>query len=292
VTDLAIVTPAKWRTYLRLGRVSNLPTVWSNTLAGMVLAGAPLAPSVFAWLAVATSLLYVGGMFLNDAFDRAIDARERPERPIPSGLVSANEVFGVGFGLLAVGIVIAWRVGGVRALGAALALAFAIVLYDAWHKKNVLSPVLMGACRVLVYVTAAFAATPEPALRPLLIGAAALFAYLMGLTYVAKQENLERFTNMWPLALLAVPFFVTARNALALVPTLLFVGLFVWVVSAVRLLMKGGRGTIPRVVVRLIAGVSLVDALLIAKAGQPVLAGVAALAFFATLFFQRYIKGT
>lgn len=292
MTDLAIAPPAKWRTYLRLGRVSNLPTVWSNTLAGMVLAGAPLQPPLFAWLALATSLLYVGGMFLNDAFDRAIDARERPERPIPSGLVPANEVFGVGFGLLAGGIVIAWQVGGVRALGAALGLALAIVLYDAWHKKNVLSPVLMGACRVLVYATAAFAATREPALTPLLGGAAALFAYLMGLTYVAKQENLERFTNMWPLALLAVPFVVTARNAFEPVSTVLFVGLFVWVVAAVRLLMKGGRGTIPRVVVRLIAGVSLVDALLVAKAGQPVLAGVAALAFFATLFFQRYIKGT
>src|SRR4029079_8576049 len=107
--------------------------------------------------------------------------------------------------------------------------------------------------------------TASPTLTPLLGGAAALFAYLMGLTYVAKQENLERFTNMWPLALLAVPFVVTAQNALAPVSTILFVGLFVWVVSAVRLLMKGGRGTIPRVVVRLIAGVSLVDALLVAK---------------------------
>ena len=285
-------SPPRWRTYLRLGRVSNVPTVWSNTLAGMVLAGAPLRPAVFAWLALATSLLYIGGMFLNDAFDRAIDARERPERPIPSGLVTANEVFGVGFGLLATGIVIAWRAGGMRALGASVALAFAIVLYDAWHKKNVLSPALMGACRVLVYVTAAYAATSEPTLVPLLGGAGALFAYLMGLTYVAKQENLERFTNMWPLALLAVPFLVTARNAFEPISTVLFVGLFVWVVSAVRLLMQGGRGTIPRVVVRLIAGVSLVDALLVAKAGQPLLAAVTALAFFATLFFQRYVAGT
>lgn len=292
MTAVAAGAPAKWRTYLRLGRVSNLPTVWSNTLAGMVLAGAPLSPALVAWLAVATSFQYLGGMFLNDAFDRAIDAKERPERPIPAGIVTANEVFGVGFGLLAGGIAIAWWVGGLRALAASVALAFAIVLYDAWHKKNVLSPALMGACRVLVYVTAAYATTSEPALGPLLGGAAALFAYLMGLTYVAKQENLERFTNLWPLALLAVPFVVTARNAFEPVSTVLFVGLFVWVVSAVRLLMKGGRGTIPRVVVRLIAGVSLVDALLVAKAGQPMLAAVTAIAFGATLFFQRYIKGT
>ncbi len=292
MTEAVLTRPAKWRTYLRLGRVSNLPTVWSNTLAGLVLAGAPPRPATFAWLALATSLLYVGGMFLNDAFDQAIDVRERPERPIPSGLVSAAEVYGVGSGLLAVGVAIAWHASGGRALLAALALAFAIVLYDAWHKKNVLSPALMGACRVLVYVTAAFAATSEPTMRPLLMGAAALFAYLMGLTYVAKQENLDRIANLWPLTLLAVPFVVTASSAFEPVSTVLFVGLFVWVVSAIRLLMRGGRGTIPKVVVRLIAGVSLVDALLIAKAGHPPLACAAALAFFATLFFQRYIRGT
>ena len=28
----------KWRIWLRLGRVSNLPTVWTNALAGMILA--------------------------------------------------------------------------------------------------------------------------------------------------------------------------------------------------------------------------------------------------------------
>ena len=32
-----------WNVALRLGRVSNLPTVWSNSLAGLVLAGGFLA---------------------------------------------------------------------------------------------------------------------------------------------------------------------------------------------------------------------------------------------------------
>ena len=43
-------------------------------------------------------------MYLNDAFDREIDAGERPERPIPSGLVSANSVFAAGFGLILFGL--------------------------------------------------------------------------------------------------------------------------------------------------------------------------------------------
>ena len=68
----------KWRIYLQLGRVSNLPTVWTNVLAGVLLAGGALEPGSFIPLLLAFSLFYEGGMFLNDAFDRKIDARERP----------------------------------------------------------------------------------------------------------------------------------------------------------------------------------------------------------------------
>src|SRR5712691_5360115 len=102
----------KCRTYLRLGRVSNLPTVWTNVLAGVVLAGSALEPTTLIALLVVFSLFYVGGMFLNDAFDRHIDARERPERPIPSGLASAREVFGIGYGMLAAALLILVTLGG------------------------------------------------------------------------------------------------------------------------------------------------------------------------------------
>src|SRR5262245_15143087 len=89
---------------LQLGRVSNLPTIWSNVLVGRVLAGGqPWRPATLLVM-LAVSLLYVGGMYLNDAFDRDIDARERPTRPIPAGLVAANTVFAAGFGLLLAGI--------------------------------------------------------------------------------------------------------------------------------------------------------------------------------------------
>ena len=46
---------------------------------------------------------YVGGMYLNDYFDRAIDARDRPGRPIDAGEIRAGSVLLIGFGLLAVG---------------------------------------------------------------------------------------------------------------------------------------------------------------------------------------------
>src|SRR3954467_13369572 len=84
-----------FRTLLILGRTSNLPTVWSNCLAGWLLAGGGNAHNLFPLLLGAT-LLYVGGMYLNDAFDAAFDAQYRRERPIPSGAISLSAVWWIG----------------------------------------------------------------------------------------------------------------------------------------------------------------------------------------------------
>jgi len=89
------------RTWLLLARVSNLPTVWTNVLAGIVVAGAPLA--WFLPAAAAASLFYTGGMCLNDAFDADIDTVERPDRPIPAGDVSRAGVFAGGAALMLMG---------------------------------------------------------------------------------------------------------------------------------------------------------------------------------------------
>ena len=70
----------RWSVALALGRVSNLPTVWTNALAGVVLAGGAAGDARLPWIVLAVSLCYVAGMYLNDAFDRDFDARHRPER--------------------------------------------------------------------------------------------------------------------------------------------------------------------------------------------------------------------
>src|ERR671936_2311779 len=103
--------PVSLITLLTLGRVSNLPTVWTNVLAGAVLAGGTWHDGRTVIVLVAMSLFYVGGMYLNDYFDRGIDARERPERPIPAGDVAADLVAAIGFGLLAAGVVLLAAIG-------------------------------------------------------------------------------------------------------------------------------------------------------------------------------------
>src|SRR5688500_10764621 len=93
-----------WRTLLVLGRVSNVPTVWSNCLAGWYLGGGGTVQG-FLLLCLGTTALYIGGMYLNDAFDVEFDRVNRPERPIPSGLITVGEVWAYGLGLLLIGTI-------------------------------------------------------------------------------------------------------------------------------------------------------------------------------------------
>jgi hypothetical protein len=282
----------KLATALKLGRVSNLPTVWTNTLAGALLAGAGALGPRFALMLVAFSLFYTGGMFLNDAFDARYDAAERPERPIPSGEVTGPEVFGWGFGLMALATALLAWIGLAPAI-AGLTLAAAITFYDWNHKKNRLSPVVMGLCRVLVYVAAALCYTTALPSQ-LWIGAALMLCYLIGLTYIAKQENLARVENLWPLLFLAVPalygaWLIARQGMVVAFFWLLFCA---WALVALWFLRRRQRGDIPRAVVSLIAGISLLDALLIASTGALPLAVLALAGFGITLGLQRYITGT
>lgn len=184
----------RWRSYLLLSRVSNLPTVWSNVLAGTLaasaVAAAPESTSLQAgsvlWVVLAASLFYTGGMFLNDAFDARFDRVSRPERPIPRGEVGLAEAFGVGGLCLGAGEALLWPLRSALALGAALAAA--IVFYDFRHKGTAVAPLVMGACRGLVYAVAAAVATDT--VPPfVLAGAVAMALYVAGLTVVAKRAG-------------------------------------------------------------------------------------------------------
>lgn len=289
----------KWKVYLSLGRVSNLPTVWTNVLAGAVLAGEPLEPLILAALLVSLSLFYIGGMYLNDAFDREIDARERPERPIPSRRVSAREVFTIGYAMLGVALLllmaaVSWRERHAiwAPMASGLVLAGLITYYDASHKRSPLSPMVMGLCRVMVYLTTALAMAGRLPVA-VLGGGLILLSYLIGLTYVAKQETLSEYRNLWPLAFLGAPFVyglpILAASAAGAV---IYVGFLIWVCYAVSLLVRRGRINIPRSVISLIAGISLLDALLIAGAGAAEISGWGVVGFALTLLFQRYVRGT
>lgn len=303
---------------LRLSRVSNLPTVWTNTLAGIALAGGEIVAPRTLLLLAAFSLLYSAGMVLNDAFDHRIDKTERPERPIPSGDLGAGMAFAAGFALMGGALLLLLWMGigapdgsGWRAPAAGLALTALVVLYDWRHKGVAWSPYLMGACRALVYLTAGLAFVPLPP-TALWLGAAALFAYVAGLTAIAKGEARRksqegRLRASWPLALLSLPLLYGpstiegAGGALLYAAFLLWTAFALWHVAPEGLIRGGlirggallsGRLEVGRAVGYLIAGVPLFDALLIAGTGSEALAWLAAAAWPLTLALQRRVPGT
>jgi 4-hydroxybenzoate polyprenyltransferase len=281
------------QTLLRLGRVSNLPTVWTNVIAGATIANTAANIIDIALIGLAMTAFYVGGMYLNDFFDRDIDARERPGRPIHAGDISAGAVSAIGFILLAVGVMLLVRFGLLTVIWG-LALAGAIVLYDAWHKGNVFAPVIMGLCRAFVYLATGAAVSGEIRVA-LIAGAVALAAHVIGLTYAAKQENLNQVDRLWPLAILAGPLLFALPGLttgwLVAIGCLLLCAADI---AAVRLLThRAAPDAVPRAVSMLIAAICLVDALAVALYGGGILlACICASGYSLTRLFQTVIPGT
>jgi hypothetical protein len=291
----------KLRTLLTLGRTSNLPTVWSNMLSGAVLSGGAFSGGTLAVLLLCGFAFYEGGMFLNDAFDAEVDARERPNRPIPSGQASRGSVFAAGFLLLGVGLLLLAVAPslhlarpGLGALLAGAATCAAVLFYNRWHKGYGWSPIVMGACRAGLYATAAL--TVSGTLGSVaLIGAATLWLYIVGLTHIARFETGSVVDRTWVAGFVLSPLVVTAPAVViqrSPLPALCFALLLGWSLRSMSFALRGGKGQIPRAVVSLIAGVSLVDALFISLHGEPILVLAALAAFLLTLKWQRNIPGT
>jgi 4-hydroxybenzoate polyprenyltransferase len=142
-----------FKALLSLTRPANLVTAIADVLAGMAIAGyfatnSP-APAPIGWLALATVGLYGGGVVFNDVFDAELDAVERPERPIPSGIVSKNAAAGLGVGLYLLGVITAFLVNNTAGL-LAVAIVVVSLVYDRFGKHHSLAgPLNMGLCRGL-----------------------------------------------------------------------------------------------------------------------------------------------
>jgi 4-hydroxybenzoate polyprenyltransferase len=136
------------RGYLELLRPANVVTAIADVLAGYAVADRSHGRAL-PWLVGATMCLYAGGVVLNDFFDRRVDAIERPERPIPSGRVSAASAATLGMALLTAGVLAASQATR-AAFFVGLAIAAFVVLYDSLTKRHAIAgPITMGLCRAL-----------------------------------------------------------------------------------------------------------------------------------------------
>lgn len=134
---------------LTFGRVSAMHV----SLSELLLEEKSLQPLYPIFLLILSTVgLYGGGVVLNDVFDADLDKIERPERPIPSGLISKNSATVFGVLLLIIGIIAAALANRDTFFSEttflAILIAIAAVIYDKWMKhEKFLGPLTMGFCR-------------------------------------------------------------------------------------------------------------------------------------------------
>lgn len=292
------------RAWLELARISNLPTVWTNVTAGWLLAGGELVEPRLGLLLLAGSLLYTGGMILNDAADARFDAEHRQERPIPQGQVRLSTAWAVGLGMMAVGWAMAVLLATAH-MGITSTLVACILFYDLYHKPWSGAVWVMGACRVLLFLMATSAHEPWHfhQATALILG-----SYIVGLTLVARQEakkgTVPLPSRLLSIGLLCIPALpptwktlnlaiqgMTALGDFSQLAPLLLPGLFaVWVLNALRVMRQGGP-SIGQAVGLLLAGIPLVDALAVSHVSMPLACGFALLPPGLRLW-QRWIAAT
>lgn len=282
--------PTSIRTLLILGRVSNLPTIWSNCLAGWLLGGAG-SPGTLVRLCLGASLMYVAGMYLNDAFDAEFDRQHRRTRPIPSGAIPEESVWQIGWLLLVSGMVVVATLGPGPAVVGGL-LAGAILIYDATHKALAVSPLLMALCRFLLYLLAASTGVRGIS-GPAIWGGVALAGWIVGLSYVAKRESTTGRLPRWPLTALALPLFfatLTDTGESRLAGLLAGSVLALWALWCLRHTFDAGGRNLGLTVAGLLAGICLVDWLAVLPSPGGVLIFLGC--FGMSLLAQRYVPAT
>jgi len=282
------------RAWLELTRGSNLPTVWTNTLAGGALAAErtqPLAWGPLVGVGAALSAMYLGGMILNDVCDEEADASERPSRPIPSGRVKRTDAGLAAWTLLLAGVA---GVFALRPEGGVLALLLlsAIATYNSVHRRWAGAVVVMGACRGLVYAIAALALSGRiDAPVQWMVGAVGAYTVLLSIAARTETERADRVhrRSAW-LVVLVVPVIWIGMPAGHSMPALLVgVATLIWLARCAGLVTRGR--VIPGVL-GMLAGFCLIDALALMLAGRPNLASGAAVLFLLTALAHRPVSGT
>ena len=286
-------------TVLKLGRISNLPTIWTNVFVGVALSGVAFNYCFLLLPAIAISFVYLAGMYFNDIFDAEWDVKHNQPRPIALGEATISEVRVLGCIWLALAFLILLFASPVARLIYVLPSAFILValimLYDWKHKHwadsgKTIGPWVMGACRMWVYFTVA--AMLGAWNWQLLAAGVCLCVYIAGITYVAKSEHLNELNHKWPLLLLLAPYLLACFIAYNDVYTWLFVALGLLNLYIATGYLKAERRNVPLAVGSLLAGITLVDASLLMALGYSALALVALAACGLCLVLQRYVSAS
>jgi len=268
-------------TFLVLGRVNGLGTIWSNCLAGWLLSGGG-EPGRFLAVCLGATGLYLGAMFLNDACDAASDLLVRPARPIPRGIVRPRLVYYAG---------LAWL--GFAPAAFTIILLGAIIVYDLVHAQLRLAPALPAVCRFLLYMLAGSAS--ENGLQGLAVwNGLAMAAYVGAIGAWDRRGPSVGPPLRWPLVLLAAPFFIAVlANGPGYRLTAVFMALLLagWIAWCLHHVFGPLRPRLQSMSSGLQAGIVLVDQLAVASPSYPLMA-LFLLCFLSVLLIQRILPET
>jgi 4-hydroxybenzoate polyprenyltransferase len=189
----------KFLALLATGRVANLPTVWSNVFIGYFLLNShysALSSEFFPSLGLgllSTSLLYLGGCVLGDYRDAEFDTLQRPNRPIPQGILKLNTVKWVAIISLVSGFLLGCLTltnpAHLLPLALLSLLSLAIISYAISHKKNRRFALInMALCRSLLILFACSLAVIELSVTHIVI-AISIGLYTFFLSSVAATES-------------------------------------------------------------------------------------------------------
>lgn len=219
-------------------RPANVVTAVADILAGIAISGFFLAvggvdlyPVLL--MCIATIGLYSGGIIFNDVFDADLDRIERPERPIPSGLISQKEAALFGAIFFAIGIAVASFLSSTSTLFA-IAIVVACLVYNKWAKHHgVLGPLVMGLCRGLNLLLGISIISIEVsewwflAIVPII--------YIASITMISRDEvhggqkkMLYFAALLYSVVITSILFFAVAEGKI--IPTILFIIPFSWMI--------------------------------------------------------------
>ena len=227
------------KAFLQLMRPANIVTSVSDVLAGIAISGFFFAHSFntnqilpVLLLCISTIGLYGGGVVFNDIFDAKLDSIERPERPVPSGIVTIKEATTLGIILLLVGIISAFAYNFFSGL-IAFIIAITAVVYDKWGKHHaILGPINMGLCRGLnlllgiSIVTSSLIQWWYIAFVPII--------YIASITMISRGEvhggnkNLLFVASLLYVLVIGFIFYFALANKVAIIFTVIFLLAFAW----------------------------------------------------------------
>ena len=257
------------RGWLELVRPPNLFTVPGDILAGAALAGiAAQNASLLLPAVLASLLLYMSGLILNDYMDRHTDARERPERPIPSGRVSATHACTASLVLMGAAIALSFLTGVTQFWITTCVLSGLILLYNGPARRiPLVGFAVMGLCRGCNVLLGA-GVMGGLASAPVLAGAGLETLYILCVSLLAHGE-VDRPPARWKwslppaVVLIASPILFLSLQVVPPVVIIPLVVLLGWL-STTLTDSAPYAGETPKKIGALIRGLILLQILLVA----------------------------